>query len=77
MQKNGIQASVLPHTVPPKYKISLALFSSVISSNKKHQIYNLIKQKDSLERNRNNSLEFKCGIARMELDYRLIILDYV
>ena len=36
-----------------------------------HQEYNLIGKKNFIEKNRGSSLEIKCRIARIEVDYSL------
>ena len=48
-------------------KISLSLFPRYIA--KCHQIYNLVGLKDSIEQNKSSSLEIKCRIGRIEVDY--------
>ena len=48
-------------------KISFSFFPRHIA--KCHQIYNFIESSDSIEQNKRISLEIKCRIARIEVDY--------
>ena len=48
-------------------KTSLSLFPRYIA--KCHQVYNLVESKDPIEQNKSSSLEVKCKITRIEVDY--------
>ena len=75
--KGFLNLSVITLTisVSRNTKISLSIFSCFIT--KCPQTYNLVKQKDYINQNRSKSLEIKCRIARIEVDYSLLNLTFL